>query len=221
MSKPKHICFVDDSAEELATFLRLYSDRGFKITTALVEQPAVALAKVKERLRGQAPDLFLLDLYYPQIDGAPRELRSGTILEACRQIAAVADTAAKLPEDFSDPIHLLKEAHGLVAESRRLLWLLCAELHQSPEAGVRVLQELQRGYPETPMVFYSRKCTVEDLKQALCAGGTDLLLKPHLREESREAPRLAEQFERYCSGQQPMWLWRHAEARAVPRRKRR
>jgi CheY-like chemotaxis protein len=200
----RHIAFLDDSPEELEAFERLFSGR-FRITTVLVEQPAGALAKVRARLKGKKPDLFLLDLYYPQVDDAPRELRSGAVLEACRQIAAVADAAAKLPQDFSNPTLLLKEAHGLVAESRQLLWLLCRELRQSPEAGVRVLQELQLGYPRVPKVFYSRKATIDDLKSAMGAGASDLLLKPHPREENREAPRLAEKFASYCDGKPLDW----------------
>jgi CheY-like chemotaxis protein len=206
----RHICFLDDSPAELETFTELFCD-GFRITTVLVDRPGTALAAVSAKLKGQRPDLFALDLYYPQSDNAPRELRAGTVLEACRQVAAIADAAAKLPGEFSEPIKLLKESHDLVAESRRLLQLFCDELNQSPEAGVRVLLELRRKYPNTPKVFYSRKATVEDFKSALAAGATDLLLKPHQREQYKLAPELAERFARYCEGQPPEWLQRAQE----------
>lgn len=215
------VVFLDDCEAELATFRKLFGGFGFQITTVLADRPSAALANVSKRLKGRIPDLLVLDLYYPQTEDAPQKLRSGATLEACRQIAAIADVAAGLPADFPRPLDLLKEAHNLVSESRQLLSLLCEELRQSPEAGVRILRELRLRYPNVPMVFYSRKATIADLKSALRAGATDLLLKPHPREEAREARRLAALFIAYAERRPATWLQRRAPGEFDHGRKRR
>jgi hypothetical protein len=61
----KHIVFIDDSMDELATFERLNSGKHFSVTAILVQKPSVALQQVAGRLDGEVPDLFVLDLYFP------------------------------------------------------------------------------------------------------------------------------------------------------------
>ncbi|MEJ2010199.1 MAG: hypothetical protein P8Z30_18930, partial [Acidobacteriota bacterium] len=192
----RHIVFIDDSTDELETFERLYSGDRFKVTTILVQRPSDTLHRVYDRLNGEVPNLFVLDLFFPQDDDIPAGLGSDAAREARAQITRIVDAASGLPRHFSDGNRLLKEAHGVVAESQHLLSQFCQELRQSPEGGIRVLKELNREYASVPKVFYSRKATIPDAKKAMMAGGLDVLLKPHPSIEDREAPTLMEDFAR-------------------------
>lgn len=202
----KHIVFIDDSTDELVTFERLYSGDRFDVTTILVQKPSETLWKVAESLDGAAPDLFVLDLFFPVADDIPSGLSPDAAREARVQITRIVDAATNLPNHFSDGNRLLKEAHGVVAESQRLLSALCQELCQSPEGGIRVLKELNKAYAGVPKVFYSRKATIADVKRAMMAGGLDVLSKPHPSIEDREATKLMEDFARYAAGGRPGWI---------------
>ena len=61
----KHIVFIDDSADELETFKRLYSGDRFKVSTIQAQRPSDSLKQVTDGLAGEVPDLFVLDLYFP------------------------------------------------------------------------------------------------------------------------------------------------------------
>jgi FixJ family two-component response regulator len=63
---------------------------------------------------------------------------------------------------------------------------------------------LQEKYPTVPVVFYSRKATVPDVKAALAAGALDVLIKPH-RSLGVEAVRTREILAGYCEGRGPDW----------------
>jgi len=202
----KHIVFIDDSRDELETFERLYSGDRFRVTTILVQRPSDALHRVYDRLDGEVPDLFVLDLFFPLADTVPTRLSSEAAGEARAQITRIVGAASNLADHFADGDRLLKEAHGVVVESQRLLSQVCQELHQSPEGGIRVLKELNREYADVPKIFYSRKATVGDVKRAMMEGALDVLSKPHPSVEIREAPGLVEDFARYCTGQPPIWI---------------
>jgi CheY-like chemotaxis protein len=202
----KHIVFIDDSAEEIRTFERLYSGERFRVTAVQAQRPSDSLAQVAERLAGETPNLFVLDLFFPEADEAPSGL-SGRALESTgAQIRRITKAASQLPRYFSDSDRLLKEAHGLVVESQQLLSQLCQELRQSPNGGIKLLEGLNRGYPGVPKVFYSRKATIDDVKKAMMEGALDVLSKPHPSTENREASSRMDDFGRYCSGQPSSWI---------------
>jgi len=205
-AKRKHIVFIDDSADELATFERLYSGGRFKVTAIQARKPSLALKQGTERLGASTPDLFVLDLFFPQTDTAPTGLSPGAAQKARDQIASIIDAVSGLTRSFDDGNRLLKEAHGVVVESQRLLSQLCQELRQSPRGGIKLMKDLDREYPGVPKVFYSRKAVIGDVKEAMRAGALDVLSKPHPSVEDREAPGLMEDFERCCAGQPSTWL---------------
>lgn len=207
----KHIVFIDDSADEVQTFQRLYSGDKFKVTAVQAQGLSKCLQQVSERLAGEVPDLFVLDLFYPEADDAPRELGAAAAPKVREQIQAVIEAASALPGYFAEGDRLLKEGHGVVVESQRLLSELCRELRQSPAGGIRLLGDLSREYPGVPKVFYSRKATVGDVKWAMREGAVDVLLKPHPSVENREAGALMEDFERYCARQPSSWIARWME----------
>lgn len=209
--KQKHIVFIDDSAEELETFVKLYSGDRFKVTAIQVQKPSESLKQVTERLAGEKPDLFVLDLFYPQADIAPTGLSAEAAQKANHQVESILHSVSALGDYFGDGNKLLKEAHGVVAESQRLLSDFCQELRQSPRGGIKLLEELKRGYPTVPKVFYSRKATIADVKEAMMESGLDVLSKPHPSVENREASKLMEDFARCCAGQPSSWITRWME----------
>lgn len=205
-SQRKHIVFIDDSRDELATFERLYSGDRFRVTTILVQKPSDTLQSVSESLDGAAPDLFVLDLFFPLADSVSGGLNPEATREARVQITKIINAALDLPCYFSDSNQLLKEAHGVVVESQRLLSRVCEEFHQCPEGGIQVLKELNTRYASVPKIFYSRKATLADAKKAMRESGLDVLLKPHPSVEEQEAPRLMDDFGRYAARERPEWI---------------
>jgi hypothetical protein len=57
-------------------------------------------------------------------------------------------------------------------------------------------------------VFYSRKATLDDAKQALAAGALDVVLKPEPSEEARKREAIAGAFSEYCQALPPDYLRR-------------
>lgn len=204
----RHIVFIDDSAEELETFARLYSGDRFKVTTIQVQRPSDCLKLVVERIAGETPDLLVLDLFFPQADVAPTRLSPDAARKAKDQVTIIVASVSRLDRYFRDGNKLLKEAHGVVAESQGLLSNLCQGLRQSPRGGIKLVEELNRGYPKVPKVFYSRKATIADVKEAMMESGLDVLSNPHPSIENREASKVMEDFERYRVGQTSGWITR-------------
>lgn len=209
--KQKHVVFVDDSLDELKTFEKLYSGDRFKVTAIRVQKPSESLKHVSKRLAGERPDLFVLDLFFPQADVTPTSLSTQAAQKARYQAESIVRSISGLGRYFSDGNKLLKEAHGVVAESQCLLSDLCQELRQSPRGGIKLLQELNRVYPDVPKVFYSRKATIGDVKWAMMESGLDVLSKPHPSVENREASKLMEDFAHYCVGRPSSWIMRWME----------
>lgn len=207
----KHIVFIDDSADELRTFERLYSGDRFRVTAIQVQTPSDCLKLVVDGLGKEVPDLFVLDLFFPQADSIPTGLSEDAAEDAHRQMRSIADSVLGLDRYFRDGNRLLKEAHGVVVESQRLLSAFCRELRQSPSGGLALLKELNVGYPSVPKVFYSRKATIGDIRRAMTESGLDVLSKPHPSVENREASGLMEDFARYCAGQPSSWITRWME----------
>ena len=81
----------------------------------------------------------------------------------------------------------------------------CDVLGQSPSGGIALMSLLREKFREVPIVFYSRKATVEDVKLALTAGALDVLIKPHRSLEASEAVYLRDSLARYCEGTAPYW----------------
>jgi CheY-like chemotaxis protein len=106
-------------------------------------------AKEKLTEAGRRPNLFLLDLYFPTgRDSTPEER-----LEMAR----------------------LK---GEVEAAQARLNAYLAQIGQDRSGGLRLLSQVRREFPDTPIVFYTRKGTLEDVNACLEAGAAAVLKKP-------------------------------------------
>ena len=73
---PKKILIVDDSLENLRLLASLLTKKGYKVISATDGQMALSIVK------GEIPDLILLDVMLPQMDG----------YEVCRRLKSQEQT---------------------------------------------------------------------------------------------------------------------------------
>ena len=207
-----HVVFVDDDETELATFRRLYEGDRFQVTTVCAQFPRSALPAIEQALGHEVPDLFLLDLFFPVTTDQPTGFTSDTSPEARAHLARVMTAMHELEAVFIDDEllkrsgkELLRAGSDLVFWSQKMLRHWCDVLGQSPTGGIALMKLLHAKFREVPIVFYSRKATVADVKLALAAGALDVLIKPHRSLEDAEAVRLRDILARYCQGAAPEW----------------
>ncbi len=209
----RSIVFVDDDPAEIATFMRLYGGSQFEVIPVVGANPADGLARVLNAVGDSCPSLFVLDLYFPRATNGPtgfgglaagdfERITSG-IGETRQALDALEDSVQQAPGDGK---RLLREAHSVVHRSRALLDRWCDELGQSPQGGFDLLQKLQLHYPDVPALFYSRKATLADAKEAFALGALDILSKPDASLESSQATRIAAQFRAYADFKPPSFL---------------
>jgi CheY-like chemotaxis protein len=205
-----HLLFVDDDSEEVQTFVRLYEGERFEVTPIHAQFPRAAVLAIEKKLKRRRPDLFVLDLFFPEVKDPPRGLSEEAIPEIRVRLNSIVSTAHELPELYLDGQKLLRGGAELVYRSQTLLRDWCKALRQSPMGGILLMGELKVKYPKIPTVFYSRKATVKDVKIALDAGALDVLLKPHVADEQAEAERIGDAFSQYCQRNAPGFLigWR-------------
>lgn len=211
--KKRRIVFVDDDPTEVATFMRLYHGSQFDVIPVTAENPHDGFTSVVKALRESSPSLFVLDLYFPRsrkvptgFGGLPEEdfqsITSG-VSETRRALDSLDVSIKQAPNDGQ---RLLREAHAVVHRSRELLDRWCHELGQSPQGGLDLLKALNGKYPNVPAVFYSRKATLRDAKQALAAGALDVVSKPDASLESSQAAKLVSDFQAYAEFKPPSFL---------------
>jgi len=112
---------VDDEPEINKLVARIFEKRGYRVATAL--DGAEALAAVKR----QRPDLIMLDLNLPKIDG----------WEVCRQLKS--DPATR-----SIPIIMLTAAHANVDDAQIGLGLGADEYVAKPFVRAVLLHNVER-----------------------------------------------------------------------------
>lgn len=88
---PKQALVVDDAPEFLAMVAPLLHKEGFEVTTAADGEEAL------ERARAVAPDLVVLDLNMPRLDG----------VEVCRQLRAFSDAYVIMLTARTEEVDLL------------------------------------------------------------------------------------------------------------------
>jgi CheY-like chemotaxis protein len=208
MGYPKHICFIDDDPDEIATFERLYHGDTFSVTSILAQDASKAASKVDKALGGATPDLFVLDLYFPLSSDSPTSLldAAGTTQDLDRLNDSIQELRSSLEASRAEGKQLLRLAHVVVNRSRRLLDNWCKQLNQSPQGGIELIRRLNTSFPRIPKVFYSRKATLQDAKEAIAEGAIDVLLKPDPSLEESQATDITQLFMDYCQGKTPSFL---------------
>lgn len=192
MHRNKHVlCFIDDDPEELRRFREnLKNDLVVATGTSISEAVGDLKAKGFEK-----PDLFLLDLYYPEgPTSSPRELED---LAAAR-------------------LEFLK------AQARFLSVL--ASLRQSSRGGFRLAKDVWKQY-RTGFAFFTRKGTLEDAIEGIDAGAVRIIKKPDPSESELQANPLSAAYDLAIETNRhhairdvedavklSTWWWKHKEA---------
>ena len=182
MRDPARILVVDDIADNVEILRMRLTSLGYEVVVA--EDGEQALARVRETL----PDLILLDIMMPKIDGLEvvRRLKADARLPF---IPVILVTAKASPQDVVAGLnaggddYLAKPIdHGaLVARVRAMLRIKALHdevqaLNQGLEAKVREqVEELER-------VGRLRRFLAPQLAQAIVSAGDDKMLENHRRE---------------------------------------
>lgn len=218
MENPKHICFVDDDQDEIATFERLYDGSVFTVTSVLAQNSANALSQINRTFKDASPDLFVLDLYFPSSGDSSTgfdQLTSSEftiVTQGLDRITESLETLKEIVETTPDKDKLLlRQAHAVVQRSRNLLDDWCKQLNQSPQGGFQIIRGLNLAFPKILKVFYSRKATLRDAKEALAEGAFDVLSKPDSSLENTQAADLAKKFLDYCNHRTPGFIAKYID----------
>jgi CheY-like chemotaxis protein len=114
------ILLVDDNAENRRFLSRRLERRGFEVLVAHDGAAAVEMAKAEK------PDLVLMDMNMPKVDG----------WEATRQIKAA-------PESAATPVIGLT-AHALEGDRDRAIEAGCADYHIKPVEFEKLMEQIEQ-----------------------------------------------------------------------------
>lgn len=115
----------------------------------IVAATRLSQALAELKALGRPPNLFLLDLYFPLgRDSTPEER------EAMARLKAEVETAEKKLSDY------------------------LAAIGQDRAGGLHLLEQVRGAYRNVPVVFYTRKGTIDDVTACLEAGAVAVLRKP-------------------------------------------
>jgi len=182
MRDPARILVVDDIADNVEILRMRLSSLGYEVVVA--EDGEQALAKVRETL----PDLILLDIMMPKIDGLEvvRRLKADKSLPFIPVILVTAkagpkDVVAGLDAGGDDYLTKPIDHGALVARVRAMLRIKALHdevqaLNQGLEAKVRdQVEELER-------VGRLRRFLAPQVAQTIVSAGDDAVLENHRRE---------------------------------------
>ena len=182
MRDPARILVVDDIADNVEILRMRLTSLGYEVVVA--EDGEQALARVRETL----PDLILLDIMMPKIDGLEvvRRLKADATLPFIPVILVTAkaspkDVVAGLDAGGDDYLTKPIEHGALVARVRAMLRIKALHdevqaLNEGLEAKVRdQVEELER-------VGRLRRFLAPQLAQAIVSAGDDKMLETHRRE---------------------------------------
>jgi CheY-like chemotaxis protein len=156
------LCFVDDDADEVRRFRE-------QLEGAFLIGAGTSLPDAVERLREQgrtAPDLFVLDLYFPE--GPP-------------------NTAEELRE--------LAEAWERLLEAKAAFLGVLGRLRQSSRGGLALAKSVRAAFPGARFSFFTRKGTLEDAIDGLDAGAASIIKKPDPTREERVGASVSEAYD--------------------------
>ena len=144
------ICFVDDDEEfEIPLFCDVFGE-AFDIIAA--SDYAELKSQIDSR-ENWKPDLFVLDLYFPS-GPANREA-----VEALRTEPLFVE---------NDNAEIRTAYRNYLRAKARLAGVLDA-WKQNANGGLLLAEKVVADYPDVPIVFYSRKATLEDVVRCMAA----------------------------------------------------
>lgn len=144
------ICFIDDDEKfEVPLFHRVFGET-FDILAASDYANLTSQIDSRENWR---PDLFVLDLYFP----------SGPVRQ--RAIEVLKKEPLSLENDNAE----IRAAYRNYRKALKRLRDVLDAWSQNSDGGLRLAEKVAADYPKVPIVFYSRKATLEDVVRCLAA----------------------------------------------------
>ncbi len=144
------ICFIDDDEKfEISLFCDVFGE-AFDIIAASNYAELKSLIDSRENWK---PDLFVLDLYFPY-GPANREA-----IEALRAEPLFVE---------NDNAEIRTAYRNYLRAKTRLAGVLDA-WKQNANGGLILAEKVVVDYPDVPIVFYSRKATLEDVVRCMTA----------------------------------------------------
>ncbi len=142
------ICFIDDDQEfEIPLFCDVFGE-AFDI---IASSDYVELKSQIDNRENWKPDLFVLDLYFP----------SG---ESNRE--AINALRAEPLSMKNDNAEIRTAYRNHIRAKERLARVLDA-WKQNADGGLKLAEKVTADYPDVPIVFYSRKATLEDVVRCM------------------------------------------------------
>lgn len=144
------VCFVDDDEKfEIPLFRDVFGDTFDTVTAT----DYVELKSQIDSRKDWMPDLFVLDLYFPR-GPANRD-----------EIEALRAEPLSLENDNAE----IRTAYRNYNRARERLQRVLDAWNQNANGGLKLAERVAADYPKVPIVFYSRKATLEDAVRCMAA----------------------------------------------------
>lgn len=166
-----YLVFIDDDQAELDSLGKIVSEEFEYLPIKWPFEEPIRISR--------KPDLIVLDLYFPGKD-APLNINSRALKIQKAEADKISDSFRDLYKDENiDGASLLRHTFSAIQQGYELLWMQCKELGQSADVGRSLLARIRANeeYSDIPVVFYSRKATVEEAERALQAGAFAVIPK--------------------------------------------
>lgn len=161
------ICFIDDDEKfEIRLFRDVFGE-AFDIVAAT---DYVELKSQLDSRKGWMPDLFVLDLYFP-CEPANRD-----------KIEALRAEPLSLENDNAE----IRTAYRNYLRAKARLAGILEAWNQNANSGLKLAEKVAADYPKVPIVFYSRKATLEDAVRCMAAKNVWWVEKKPTGEDSAE-----------------------------------
>ena len=142
------ICFVDDDKEfEIPLFCDVFGE-AFDIIAA--SDYAELKSQIDSREKWK-PDLFVLDLYIPS---GPADQEA---------IEALREDSLSVENDNAD----IRMAYRNYLRAKARLAGVLDAWKQNANGGLILTEKVVADYPDVPIIFYSRKATLEDVVRCM------------------------------------------------------
>lgn len=144
------ICFIDDDGEfEIPLFCDVFGE-AFDIIAASNYAELKSLIDSREDWK---PDLFVLDLYFPS---GPSNREAIEALRA--EPLSVENDNAEIRTAYRNYLRAKTRLAGVLDAWK-----------QNVDGGLILAEKVVADYPDVPIVFYSRKATLEDVVRCMAA----------------------------------------------------